>query len=350
MMDESRGWAFIYHFGSRYGSLLRTEDGGETWKNVTYQCEYRIASILDSDIAWGACGRGENVTAGGRYLVRTKDGGETWERMGYSPEDDVSFDGAHSAIYRFSDANNGLLFAHSGVTINHVNIYQTNDGGLSWNPITSVTLNRACNETLNMNNHNQRLFIVDHCGSGSPCSPHTSYSDDYGKTWNYSQISCEETVTPFWDYSDIPVFFADDGVLPIKYAIVSEEDGRLVGGMALYVTENNGVSWRPSGKLLTDNRRGDIQILSLHDVIVQCGNDLCVTRDGGQSWETIATTLPSPNSEDMEYIKQFEFINPLIGWANIGDGRLYKTSDGGHTWVDLPPIVIPSNSLGIDSD
>ncbi|MFM8424519.1 MAG: hypothetical protein ACKOBL_05025, partial [Chloroflexota bacterium] len=120
MLDEVYGWAITEE------RIIRTNDGGVTWYNVTpgnlADAGYLVhTSFLDATTAWVQFPDMNKYPNGGK-LYRTIDGGLTWETF------TTPFSGGS---LHFVDANNGWMMADLGVGAGSmaVSIFQTSDGG-----------------------------------------------------------------------------------------------------------------------------------------------------------------------------------------------------------------------------
>jgi photosystem II stability/assembly factor-like uncharacterized protein len=93
-------------------------------------------------------------------------------------------------------------------------------------------------------------------------------------------------------------------------------------------TQDGGKTWISSAGVPGSGR---YSVASLNDLFVWFGNDLSVSHDAGQTWETI-----TPNQNFSDTLVQFQFVDAQTGWAITSDASgqtsLYKTSDGGQTW------------------
>lgn len=147
--DENHGWAC-----GRWGTILHTSDGGESWGPQRVCLDYDLSSIFFSDLqnGWAVGDKGT--------ILHTKDGGQTWVSQ-ESPVDyilmDVFFvteqkgwavgerttilyteDGGHKwqiqfqdddfilKSLSFSDEKSGWAVGEFGFT------YHTGDGGITW--------------------------------------------------------------------------------------------------------------------------------------------------------------------------------------------------------------------------
>lgn len=54
------------------------------------------------------------------------------------------------------------------------------------------------------------------------------------------------------------------------------------------------------------------------------------TTDGGETWLAL-----TPNT-DLSGVTHLDFVSPQVGWA-VGSGRLLKTTDGGQKWAAPHP-------------
>jgi photosystem II stability/assembly factor-like uncharacterized protein len=84
--------------------------------------------------------------------------------------------------------------------------------------------------------------------------------------------------------------------------------------------------------------------LSNQEIMFACGRELCVTRDGAQTWERISSTLSFVYSLSEPYIEQFDFVDRQNGWALVApvyrSYTLWQTTDGGRSWSELKPSYI----------
>ena len=122
-LDENRGWAV----GGR-GALLTTEDGGNLWRVRPRPVEDALRDVYFSDESngWLVCERSiydlKTKEEPRTYLLRTTDGGETWKQV------NVIGKNVDARLVRalFTDQGRGWAFGEEGV------LYTTRDGGTSW--------------------------------------------------------------------------------------------------------------------------------------------------------------------------------------------------------------------------
>ena len=118
-INSLEGWAAGVMGGdNRYGVLLKTEDGGATWKRSFFNS--------NADDSWGFTDvwpiTGDNIWAVGTITVHSTDRGNTWKRIEL-PE---GFYGVPS-IVRFADADIGWILTNQGDKF-----LFTTDGGARW--------------------------------------------------------------------------------------------------------------------------------------------------------------------------------------------------------------------------
>lgn len=105
---ESDGWVC-----GRWGTLLHTSDGGDSWTLQDSGTDYTLSDVLFLDST-----RGWAVGDGGTVLL-TKDGGQSWKKQ------QIEGDYFLMGVY-FSDAQTGW------VVTEWTTILHTKDGGINW--------------------------------------------------------------------------------------------------------------------------------------------------------------------------------------------------------------------------
>jgi hypothetical protein len=262
--------------------------------------------------------------------------------------------------YKFFDRMTGLLYecgaaAGTGICI----IYETYDGGLSYTPMDfafepqgnpieipgQITYCNICGDSIYFDL--DRLVIasgnmVQFAETGFPIW----ITRDRGQSWLFQHISLPEgKFSPGLIDPYAPVFFGDlEGILAVKLA----NDDYDLFGAAFYATQDGGQTWRFQS-LLETSREVDtwsrMEFINSQNLFFSCGDDLCVSHDGAQTWQRLSSNLSFNFGEDKPPVRQFDFTDPDTGWAIVGEEwdqlTLWKTINSGNTWEMISPTFLP---------
>jgi photosystem II stability/assembly factor-like uncharacterized protein len=214
-------------------TVLRTTDGGATWKKLTVTTEtldFRDVDAIDAQTAYvlsignGAASR----------IYKTTDAGATWT-MQFKSDDEKVFLDAMS----FWDANHGIVFGDS--VGGQLYILTTGNGGRTWTRVSPASLPPALeNEgAFAASGTNIALFGKTHAwiGTGAGARSRVLRTTDRGRTWQVAD-------TPLAAGSSIGIFsiaFRD-----ARHGVVVGGDYRkeqeAVDNVA--VTSDGGVTWK----------------------------------------------------------------------------------------------------------
>ena len=333
-MDEHNGWGTSESDGI---FLLRTQDGGITWLDVTPaglpETSYAPRLfLLDVNTAWALFSSGDFSNG---TLYRTSDGGANWS------SNPVPFSWGD---LQFLDASTGRILADrgAGAGSNAVELYQTSDGGITW---TSVFHNDpsqpGSSDSLPLGGMKSGMTFLDpDTGWATGSRPmegdiYMFVTHDGGSSWNLQSIPIPPEKAECQFHTFPPVFFGQDGFLPMLLYFPSGPVQQV-----FYVTHDGGATW-------TADLTSASQVIvppgqySFVDAFIgfswNGGPSIFITTDGAQTWSVGSTDLDLSDSLSM-----IDFINGSIGWALTGPGdsgqsRLYQTSDGGGTWSQILP-------------
>ena len=326
MLDEVYGWAITEEH------IIRTNDGGVTWYNVTpgnlADAGYLVyTSFLDATTAWVQFPDMNKYPNGGK-LYRTIDGGLTWETF------TTPFSGGS---LHFVDANNGWMMADLGVGAGSmaVSIFQTSDGGKTWNRTYTNDPNLAeASDTLPLGGIKNLILPLDAETAwvgGVVYAPGQTYlfrSDDGGKTWfNINLVLPENTAESELSLQDMVFISPKNGLLALR--ITSETPQTIV-----YITEDGGNTWVQSPAAFEGY--GILETPSASEMIFYTADQFYVTKDAGVTIQQI-----SPEIKFGDSIIDMSFANSQTGWvitaSPSNERTLYKTTDGGATWTPLIP-------------
>jgi photosystem II stability/assembly factor-like uncharacterized protein len=329
MLNELDGW------GISETQIVRTNDGGVTWYNVTppdlVETGYSVdIFVLDNDHVWVQKPDFENYPNSG-FLLRTTDGGMTWTN---SP---VPF--SRGDMY-FINGENGWVLADLGVGAgsNAVAVYQTTTGGSTWEQTYINDPNSAdAGDSLPLGGLKSGLVARDMNSawvSGVIYAPGEVYlfrTDDGGHTWGKTALPLPEGAQIFElgiDDEQMKFVSANDGFIALRMSGDSTQT-------AVYVTNDAGNTWTITPTII--NGAGASEFMSAQDAVIYNGEQFHVTRDAGLSWVTV-----SPDIAFGESFAGMEFANPMTGWVITLDPTtshrsLYKTTDGGATWFPVIP-------------
>jgi photosystem II stability/assembly factor-like uncharacterized protein len=326
MVDEIYGWAVTERF------IIRTNDGGVTWYNVTppglTEAGYSVfVDFHDMHHAW------IQVVDPGKYpfggtLHRTSDGGITWE----------SFETPFSAgDLEFVDENNGWIMADIGIGAGSmaVSVFQTNNGGRTWSRMFTNDPNfEGAGESLPLGGIKVMLRVLDMQRAwigGVIYSSGSAYlfrTGDGGRTWSGASIVLPEEA----HNSEIAVEqlrFASptEGFLALRMTSANMQT-------ILYRTDDGGETWELLPTRLPGG--GFLEILSAQEIVFYSGGRFHVTKDAGETFDAV-----EPDTAFGETVTSMSFANASTGWIvttrPINRRAFYKTTDGGATWTQLIP-------------
>jgi photosystem II stability/assembly factor-like uncharacterized protein len=325
--NELDGWGLTETF------IVRTNDGGITWYSVTPPDIEDMSSgvetfILDEDHAWVQKPDFNNFPNNG-LLYHTADGGLTWN---------ISSTPFSSGDLSFIDAERGWMLADLGAAAgsNAVAVFQTEDGGTTWTQTYTNDPNLPdAGDSLPLGGIKSDLMPRDMQTAwvgGNVYSPGTVYfyrTDDSGRTWSLVDLELPADAENF-----------ELGIDQDQMQFVSEDDGFLVVRMsgdftqtAVYVTNDGGDTWTLTPTLIPN--AGESDFLSAEEAIIYNGEQFYVTRDAARTWVTV-----SPDIVFGDSFASMDFVNPNTGWiiSAVEEHRsLYRTSDGGATWLPVIP-------------
>ncbi|MEO0136914.1 MAG: YCF48-related protein [candidate division WOR-3 bacterium] len=293
------------------GEILKTTDGGNSWQSVWLSENTFVYSSLFIDSLIGFAGGRTYLPNGWRsFILKTTDGGITWSPtllpkhlFWVLPIDFADYQVGYAA---------GFIYDQNG---GHGQILKTTDGGITWN-----FLNRGFEGI---------FWAVDF-----PEDEFTGFAaGDSGKIFKTTDggLHWTELLT----YTGLSFYDID---------FLNNQLGLAVGrnGM-VFKTTNGGNNWLPL------NSNTPAHLLAVEFINPQVGyvggfdptnNNLGVilkTTDGGINW----TMQTIPNNTAYRCITDLYFFNEDTGYATAGDvvlgavatGLIYKTTDGGMTWV-----------------
>jgi len=269
---------------------------------------------------------GTDLTSG--TLYRTTDGGITWNSTA------IPF--GEASLY-FTDASDGWALVSLGAAMSHeaVAVFRTADGGTTWKQVfTNDPTVTGSSDSLPFVGDKNGIVALDGMHAwvtGAQPSSDFIYiyaSLDGGASWSQPAIDMPAGYAGAMTNAFLPRFFGGtNGILPV--GMYSNTPG-----MVFYLSKDGGLTWKPSTPVVLN---GNYSIASAVDFYVWDGGPvLSFSHNAGSTWSTVA-----PNLNLKDNLVSFQFINATTGWAVAGDASnhysLYKTKDGGTTWLTIIP-------------
>ena len=290
--DEKNGWVV-----GEFNEIFKTDDGGETWQRIwALDKRYRLFSIffVNENVGW-LCG------ADG-LLLRSDDGGETWQRAASPAMNDV-YD-----VF-FVNENTGWAGCDWGL------IARTDDGGESW---------RWQVET--PSNHLFGVHFLDDEKGFAVGWKTAVVTTDAGQNW---------TVIDSLQGHDVQFVDAQTGWV----------SGNLNGKRWLYKTTDGGDQWDKAYNFGQDVINDFIFSDRDHGWVISATEKLSklfATMNGGLTWEMLA--------EFPFALYDIDFVSTSTGWLSGSGGRIFRTDDGGKTWIKQREVeeTLTTNLLDID--
>lgn len=297
--------------GSYYGSgIIRTTDGGLTWKQVGLETVGAFSKIIvhpvSNNIVYVAGGK----SGGG--VFRSDDHGNTWRKL----TNGLPSSGASDIALAISGENDVLFAGMPGA-----GIYRSMNGGQSWEPIQQYSEMRRIHLDVQPNNYRSVVALVSADGGTFQAAER---SLDGGDTWN--NIYTIER--------DIFNYGSPQGWYDIYIKIdPANEDRIFMGGISAWRTEDGGQSWEDVGKSYEGGIHPDQQNLA---IAPSDPNVVYFANDGGVWVSTDGGTEIGVHEDDLA-ITQFYGItidqtkDDLTYGGTQDNGTLFGPSDGNWT-------------------
>ena len=286
----------IVWVGGGNGTVLRTTDGGDTWKRVGPTKNHTAAddSLEFHSVAAQSATHAMVLAIGDGPLYVTTDGGETWKS---AFENDIAEAFFHSLAFgNAADMQIGVALSDP-VSVGYptfpgqpvdrkFSLVETRDGGKTWNPVNTdgmppALVNEAAFDasgTCLASGPGGRFYI----GTGGADQARVFRSADGGHTWNVSR-------TPVASGNARGIFSVSFG---------DERRGIAVGGDYRDQTRaeanaawsgDGGATWSLAKSLPGGYRSGSSWVPGLEGTAVAVGpTGTDITTDGGRNWRALS--------------------------------------------------------------
>ena len=286
-------------------TVLRTNDGGATWKKLTVTSEtldFRDIDAIDENIAY-VLSIGNGATS---RIYKTMDGGATWV-LQFRNEDPKAFLDAMS----FWDASHGLVIGDS--VDGKFYILTTSNGGRDWSRVAPNALPPALENEGAFAASGTNIAIYGKSsawiGLGAAARARVLWTSDGGGTWKIAETPVKSGQS--------------SGIFSIAFS--DQKHGVIVGGDYqkekeatdnLALTDDGGVTWTLA-RGLSGFRSVVAYVPGTNKVIAlgPAGGDY--SNDHGKSW----TPLPGPGFDTFSFARGQRF-----GWGAGASGTIGRLS------------------------
>jgi photosystem II stability/assembly factor-like uncharacterized protein len=370
-IDSDHGWVAMSNYLQNEDAVIYgTSDGGISWElqYVNKLCGIRDLDFIDTLSGWALCYYRKD---GPEYIycnffLKTTDGGENWimlDTLGYSNFHRIDF----------IDASLGYMAGYGPM-----NLARTLDGGLTWDSVAHISSQEIT-----------ALEFTD-AANGFTCGNRFYYTHDAAVTWDYTYCSspwlldmCNDNIGWTANYHDVykvseggatvSLQFTDNKSLLIDLAAMDEDHAVVTGRYVdIFSTNDGGENWHEISNgthydlgsvyflnenigwaggyystvlrtydggdhwISDHNLTGQASVSNLQFINPDTGwcirNSVMYTRNGGKNWY-YGSGSSSYNIFDLH------FVNFNAGWCVGSAGRIYKSENGGYSWVQKPSMT-----------
>ncbi|HEY9087715.1 MAG TPA: hypothetical protein VIO36_06060 [Anaerolineaceae bacterium] len=360
--DAQNGWGIGKVAKDPFDHVLRTADAGNTWVDITpvgavadpqSANTAAVAAFLDVAHAWVLYFQPTPASPGAQYLVwYTGDGGETWQAS-QPLQLPAVLDFFMPSEMGFSDASNGWLMAHLGAGMSHdyVALYKTADGGQTWQSVVDPSQDGVISNSLPMTCTKNGVafqdamtgWVTGGCNGVLP-GLFLYQTNDGGLTWlpvtlpppeNAPSLLADETNVCSTSHPEIR-----EGFFRVQVSCTISTGGNVAW---LYTSQSDGQAWGarslPAAFGSVDLQpSGPMWMLGTDSIDQNAERELYRSVDGGSTWQTIMA--------DLNWQGLLNFVDNQDGFALVSVAeapRLIKTNDGGQTWVEVDPLIVPAS-------
>ncbi len=323
-----------FYLGASGGGVWKTEDYGTSWHNVSdgYFDTPSIGDIAvaqnDANIVYvgtGSDGLRSNIIAG-KGVYKSIDGGETWQHMGLTETGQIG------AVEIDPENHNVVYVAAIGQAFNaneERGLYKTVDGGRSWEQVLFVADEVGISDVEMLPGNPQIVFATAWKAERKPWTIISGGENDEGglfksvdggASWEKITAGLPEGLIGKMDLAVTP---ADSSIVYVLVEAPDDEGGLYKsvdqGQTFTQVSDHAGIRTRPF-------YYANIDVDPTNpDIVYGMATGNFVSRDGGETWERLAT--PHGDNHDM-------WINPNDPdlYIQSNDGGANVTHNGGKTW------------------
>jgi photosystem II stability/assembly factor-like uncharacterized protein len=313
------------------GNVWKTENNGTTFKPVFDKYGAYSTGVITMDpnnpnLLW--LGTGENnhqrALGYGDGVYKSEDGGETWKNMGLKASRQIGgivVDPRDSRVVFV--AAEGSAWGPGGDR----GLYKSTDGGENWRKVLEISENTGVNnvvmdpvdpEVMYATSEQRRRHVFTKIGGGPESAVYRS--TDGGETWNKAMEGLPKVDLGGMGIAVSP---ADRNVV---YLIVEAADGK--GGF--FRSENRGASWKKMSDYHSSGQYYNEIYCDPLDVnkVYSTETVTKVTLDAGKTWTSVGNDNRHVDDHAL-WIEPEDTDHFLIG----GDGGVYETYDGGKTYL-----------------
>jgi photosystem II stability/assembly factor-like uncharacterized protein len=386
LIDDKTGFAITNN------RLLRTEDTGRTWQNITPVNNTTIiydAQFLDEANGFAVFSTGEGSGFATKIqLAITNDGGKSWTNHAVNVSQEALTEFGGIAYIDFVDSQKGWLMLKETTSSNFSRgvLLSTKDGGTNWQTLPAPPIGDEIN------------FVSVNAGwlVGGAGQDKLYFTRDGGRTWHERKVIANSDSQVIYD---LPTFINErEGVLPVtinasldsrykiqdsnnrqsaignrqsndsRFQIQNSKDQQTNsngqrttdnGQIVFYKTNNGGATWWLAEKITSND-----------EVNVGVAFPTSVANDGSMLAASSRKSLTKGNrSENFlenlsseEVITQLSFDDESTGFVLTTAGRcasfkkdcvqetrLFATTDGGESLSNVTPTLLPSPENQIES-
>lgn len=319
-----------YYIATSSGGVWKTTNAGTTFQPIFDQeSSYSIGCITidpnNTNILWVGTGENNNQrsVAYGDGVYKSEDGGNSWKNVGLKTSEHIGkiiVDPRNSAVVYVAAI--GPLWSEGGER----GVYKTTDGGESWEAVltidehtgvTDLIMDPRNPDVLYAAAYQRRRHVFTYVGGGPGSDLYKT--EDGGKTWEKANRGL-----PSVDKGRIGLAIspADPEVL---YALVEAQNGK--GGF--YCSTNRGASWeKRSGHTTSGNYYVEIVPHPTDpDIIFSMDTWLQWSTDGGRSFQSVNEQYKHVDNHCM-WVDPQDTDHYLVGC----DGGIYESWDAAKTW------------------
>ncbi|WP_227011805.1 WD40/YVTN/BNR-like repeat-containing protein [Paenibacillus lutimineralis] len=296
-VSPTHGWIIRNFSESGEAIVLRTIDGGATWKMTSLPKANEVASVffINEDRGWILSIDNSQKNDTTKTLYLTNNGGASWIKVMSSPLFPTGPEAtnatpiqSNSVSMTFSNEKLGYI---SAIEFGHPEFYVTRNGGVSWNKsdqFFDMSKYKNCSSFLTGTptffNNSDIGWIPVGCSRDDAVKYNGYFTNDGGKTWAYAPFDID------W------ITETNKGAAPF---FINSLEGWNIRNGAVYHTTDQGKTWTAlpvNGKL--------------HDVMTNLAYNQVV---------------------------KLQFYTAKFGWLLVAksDGKrslLMQTTDGGRSW------------------